>query len=75
MLAARMFFERAADAGSGQGATSAGKTYDPNYLATIDAKGLKSDAPRAIEWYRTAFSLGDKEAAERLKVLTAQKAQ
>jgi TPR repeat protein len=73
VLSARLFFERAAEAGSAQGATSAGKTYDPNFLASIDARGLKSDVSRAMEWYRTAFSLGDKEAGERLKVLTASK--
>jgi TPR repeat protein len=73
VAAARLLYERAAAAGSGQGATSAGKTYDPNFLATIHAQGLKGDVARAIEWYRTASALfGDKEAVQRLKVLTAQ---
>jgi TPR repeat protein len=73
VVAARLFYERAAAAGNGEGATSVGKTYDPNFLATIRAQGLKGDIARAIEWYRMASTvLGDKEAGERLKVLTAQ---
>jgi TPR repeat protein len=73
VVAARLFYERAAAAGSGEGATSAGKTYDPNFLATVHAQGLKGDIARAIEWYRMASTvLGDKEAGVRLKVLTAQ---
>ena len=76
VLSARLFYERAAAAGSGPGATGAGKTYDPNFLATIDAAGMKGDVARAIEWYRQASTvLGDKEAGERLKVLTAQTGQ
>jgi len=73
VIAARLFYERAAAAGSARGATNAGKTYDPAFLSTIDARGLQSDVPRAMYWYRIAATvLGDKEAAERLKVLVAQ---
>jgi hypothetical protein len=76
VVAARLFYERAAAAGSGEGATSMGKTYDPNFLATIDAHSLKGDVAQAIEWYRKASTvLGDKEAGVRLKVLTAQTVQ
>jgi hypothetical protein len=72
ILAARLFFERAGAAGSGQGATSAGKTYDPNFLATLDAPGLKSDAARAMEWYLTASTVfGDQEADRLMKALKA----
>jgi hypothetical protein len=71
VLTARLFYERAAAAGSGEGATGAGKTYDPNFIATIDAPGLRGDVARAIAWYRMgAVALGDREAGERLKVLT-----
>ena len=72
VVAARLFYERAAERGSGPGATSAGKTYDPRFLETIDARGLMSDVARAIGWYQMASDvLGDKEADERLKALTA----
>jgi len=73
---ARLFYERAAAAGSGQGATSAGKTYDPKFLASIDAIGMKGDVARAIEWYRVASTLlGDTEGGERLKLLIAHSGQ
>jgi TPR repeat protein len=73
VLTARLFYERAAAAGSGEGATGAGKTYDPGFLATIDAPGLRGDVARAIEWYRTAaVTLGDREAGERLRALTGR---
>jgi hypothetical protein len=76
VLSARLLFERAAAAGSGAGAIGAGKTYDPVFLATIDAPGLKSDVARAVAWYRTAAATpGDREADARLKALTAQTGQ
>jgi hypothetical protein len=73
VVSARLFFERAATAGSGGGAIAAAKTFDPEFLSGIDAPGLKSDVARAIEWYRMAsVVLGDHAADERLKSLTAQ---
>jgi hypothetical protein len=72
VLSARLYFERAAAAGSGQGAIGAGKTYDPIFLATINAPELKSDVARASEWYRVASAAtADREADQRLKALTA----
>jgi hypothetical protein len=76
VVSARLFYERAAAAGSGQGATGAGKTYDPKFLASINAIGMKGDVARAIEWYRVASTLlGDTEGGERLKLLIAQGGQ
>jgi hypothetical protein len=73
VLSARLFYERAAESGSGQGATGAGKTYDPSFLASIDATGMKGDAARAMTWYRRASVVyGDREGGERLQVLIAQ---
>src|SRR6202041_1168900 len=54
ILSARLYFERAGAAGSEAGAMNAGKTYDPDYLAKIDAPGLQADVKRAIDWYRIA---------------------
>jgi TPR repeat protein len=67
--AARLFYERAASAGSARGASGAGRTYDPAFLARIDVRGLRGDTVRAIDWYRKAIELGDKGAAEPLKAL------
>jgi type II secretory pathway predicted ATPase ExeA len=70
--AARLVYERAAASGSGAGATGAGKTYDPVVLARMDARGLRGDAALAADWYRRAIALGDSEAGELLKALTAR---
>jgi hypothetical protein len=70
---ARLYFEKAAEAGSGHGAVGAGKTYDPAFLATVTAPGLASDVARAIKWYRMASAAsGDQYADERLKALAQQ---
>jgi hypothetical protein len=51
---------------------NAGKTYDPAYLATVDAPGLQADVKRAIDWYRiAATSHGNGEAQKRIDALTA----
>ncbi len=72
---ARLYYERAAEAGSGPGASGAGRTYDPAFLASIDARGLQGDAVRAIDWYRKAIALGDQGAAEPLRTLIARTGQ
>lgn len=69
VASARLLYERAATAESGPGATGAGKTYDPVFLAGIDARGIRGDRVRAVSWYRRAIALGDAEAGERLKLL------
>jgi type II secretory pathway predicted ATPase ExeA len=65
IAAARLLFQRAADAGNAAAATSLGKTYDPNFAAP----GGKPDAARAADWYRKAIALGDTRAADMLKRL------
>jgi TPR repeat protein len=39
IVAARLFYERAAALGSAEAATSIGKTYDPAFLVSIGAAG------------------------------------
>jgi type II secretory pathway predicted ATPase ExeA len=72
ITAARLAYERAAAAGSGAGATGAGRTYDPVFLAGIDARGLQGDPVRAADWYRRALELGDGAATQALKTLLAR---
>ena len=60
--AARLLFERAAEAGSGAAAIAMGKTQDPRFLAQIGAEGLAPDPQAAALWYRRAVSLGDHDA-------------
>ena len=71
VLAARLFYTRAAALGSAHAATLAGKTYDPMFLATIQANGVAPDPAAASSWYRKAVTLGDQEAASRLGGLRA----
>ena len=60
VAAARLLFQRAAEAGNATAATALGKTYDP------------LDPQKAAEWYAKAANLGDKEAAGLLQRLPAK---
>jgi TPR repeat protein len=42
-----------------------GKTYDPNFMTTVNAR----DPDQAAEWYRKAVALGEPSAADLLKRL------
>jgi hypothetical protein len=64
--AARMFFQRAAEAGLAAGALSMGGTYDPIELGRLESLGLNADRNEARKWYERARELGAPEAADRL---------
>jgi len=63
IAAARLLFQRAAEAGNAAAATALGKTYDPNFTSAVSAH----DPMRAAGWYRRAIALGDRNAADLLK--------
>ena len=63
IAAARLLFQRAAEAGNPQAATAVGKTYDPAFPVA------GANPARAAEWYRKAISLGDQSANDLLKRL------
>jgi type II secretory pathway predicted ATPase ExeA len=65
IAAARLLFERAAEAGNATAATALGKTYDPNFNTTANTR----DPARAADWYRKAIALGDPKASDLLKRL------
>jgi TPR repeat protein len=75
IAAARLFYERAAKAGSGLAAMLAGKTYDPLYFAEIGARGMVADRAKAMDWYSKAVALGDPEAKTRLERLRVEAQQ
>jgi TPR repeat protein len=75
VASARLLYERAAAAGDGRGATGAGKTYDPLFLVTIGARGIRGDPVAAATWYRKAIELGDRSAAEHLTRMSQRTAQ
>jgi hypothetical protein len=72
IVAARGFYERAAEHGDAAAMTAAGKTYDPLFLEEMRVRGSRGDAGKAAEWYRRAGAAGDVEAAQRLKRLIAR---
>jgi TPR repeat protein len=69
--AARLFYERAADAGLAQGALALAATFDPDELARRQVVGgLRPDPAAAKRWYERARELGADEADEPLRRLT-----
>jgi hypothetical protein len=72
IASARLFYERAADAGDSAAALRLGATFDPNFLGRVGVRGNPGDPARAASWYRRARDLGDAAAAERLKNLEQQ---
>jgi len=65
--AARMFFQRAAEAGLAAGALRMGATYDPVELGRLEAlAGINADRNEARKWYELARDLGAPEATDRL---------
>ena len=69
IASARLFYERAADAGDSAAALRLGATFDPDFLGRVGVRGNPGDPAQAASWYRRARDLGDAAAAERLKNL------
>jgi TPR repeat protein len=65
VTSARLFYERAAQAGDGQGALRMGMTFDPGFLDRSGIRGVQGAPARAISWYNRALALGN-NAAEAL---------
>jgi TPR repeat protein len=74
IASARLFYERAADAGNASAALRLGATFDPGFLSRAGIRGIPGDAAQAASWYRRARDLGDAVAADRLKDLDQQRA-
>ena len=72
VTSARLIYEHLAKSGSAKAALAMGKTYDPAFLRTAGAAGLKPDVAKARTWYSRAAELGDQEAAKRLSELASR---
>jgi hypothetical protein len=57
VASARLFYERAADAGDWQAAMRMGATFDPSFLGRAGAR-TAGDLAKAQSWYRHALDLG-----------------
>jgi hypothetical protein len=62
IVSARLFYERAADAGDGRSALLMGATFDPAFLAQSGVRGVPGDPVQAALWYRRARTMGVAEA-------------
>jgi hypothetical protein len=60
LAGARLFFQRAADAGSAEGARALGETYDPVEFQKLGVRGMAPDPALAQEWYDRARTLEGK---------------
>jgi hypothetical protein len=58
IVAARLFFRRAANAGDSGAAIAMGATYDPEILSQRFIRGIEADAQEAQRWYDKARALG-----------------
>jgi hypothetical protein len=72
VTSARLFYERAADAGDGLAALQQGATFDPVMLSRAGVRGVAADPDQAMSWYRRARELGAVEAEQRIKVLQSR---
>lgn len=69
VLAARRLYERAASDGNAAAATAVGRTFDPEFQATLPAGQIRPDPASAIAWYSRAVGLGDTRAEMYLRRL------
>ena len=69
---ARLFLERAAEAGDARALLVLGETYDPATLARMGALGVKGEAAKARDYYAKALAAGMGAARERIAALEAQ---
>ena len=69
VTSARLFFERAANAGAGLAAVRLGQTFDPVFLERARLRGVRADLGAALSWYRRARDLGAAEAEAALRAL------
>jgi hypothetical protein len=72
VVSARLFYERAVDAGGGLAAIRLGETFDPLFLDRVHLHGVRGDTGAALFWYRRARDLGASGAEVLLKALEAK---
>lgn len=69
IASARLYYERAADAGSAEAALRAGETFDPAFLGRNRLLGMRAEPDQAEHWYRRARELGSRTAEALLNAL------
>jgi hypothetical protein len=66
VVAARLLLQRAASAGSADGALALAQSFDPAVIGRLGAVGVVADAAKAREWYQKAAHLGSSAAAQQV---------
>ena len=61
VTSARLFYERVANAGTGQGAMRMGATFDSSFLGRIGLGSARGDPVKAQSWYLRAIELSRTE--------------
>jgi len=69
LVAARLVYQRAAEAGNAAAALALGATFDPAVLAKIGVRGMGADVEKARSWYEKAKEFGSPDAPRRLEML------
>jgi hypothetical protein len=72
IASARLFYERAANAGDALAAVRLGETFDPGFLARAHLRAVQPDSRVAVSWYRRARDLGVADAEILLKSLESK---
>ena len=67
LTSARLYFERAAEAGDGRAAVRMGKTFDPAFLARAGIRAMQGHRQQAFFWYQRASDFSDADANELLR--------
>jgi hypothetical protein len=74
VAAARLLFNRAANAGDVTAVVAMGTTYDPAVLESRGVRGILADPQKARSWYEKAAELGSAEGVGLLKALDGEPA-
>ena len=69
VAAARLMFQRAAEACDTEAAFAIGATYDPIRLKELGLRALLPDINSARAWYEKAKTLGSDNASRQLELL------
>jgi hypothetical protein len=69
IASARLVFKRLASANIAEAAFELARTYDPDFLKTLQTSGSEADLVQAQKWYERAAQLGDQAAAVRVNEL------
>jgi TPR repeat protein len=62
VTAARLFYQRGAEAGDGTAALRLGETFDPEFLKRAHLSLVRGDAAKAMNWYHRAAELDEPNA-------------